>query len=1333
MGSQASESREGRDVSSFLTGKTYSSYEINFENVSITEYLKFISKIGKINFVYDEKDLDFNTTIISDQPASMASILSALVQTLRMHGLDIIANGNTMTVIQKGEPHIGTVVTDRDPLKKGQIPPIVTWVYKIKNANPQHIGRLIKPLLSDESILEVSEATRYMVVTDLLLNIEEIKKLLLTLDSTDSPLDVHPFTSRYSEPSKLVPILTEIMTPISKGNPFILVPQDGRSKLFIISTPELVKQAVGILSSLDDSPSLHAIGPITSKNILLYQIKNKPMKSIASAIEKITSDISEYEKTPMGVLVALNTMRYIPESHCVLFIGLPEYLAEVDTILSHIDVPMSKEESNLIHSTIFVYKIKHAKPNILMNSLIKITKKLESSPFPNSALIQTLKSAKLVKESGSIMFDGSPTSITKMQQILPVFDTPQKHTRSVSDFYIYKPLHHTGSDVNTELQSIAEGLKASGLDDPSFINTLLSGRWIPAANVLVFSGSTENIEKLHSILPSIDTPQLKKINEEEEGGDEGDNFMIYSLKFANGSMILKQLQEVQHDLAAAHKDKSEEKEFKDVNKALKSAKWLSSTNSLLIIAHPKTLVQIKALLDKFDVRSNMSAKSFFFLYEPKHLSPKALKEDVLNALSKMRKSGLDDYELLDALQTVSLVSDENALLFTGSEKAVAKLKNILPSLDVVNPAKTTDFFIYSPIFVTAELLHKEIKKLALDMERSDFADPVLIRSLMSLKLIQEGNSLFFTTNSANLPKIKELLKSIDSKHFSDNNSLKDQSVFILYNTKHVSGADLIEYLKNVAEDLDSLGSKDKVMIRSIKKLRLVGHSNTIIITGSRPVVEEIKALAEKFDTQSFVKKEIERITSGYVLYTPKYQKGRHLIDLMRNFESKLHNSGFQQTSLFDVIEHLKWMGDANTVIVSGHEDATKQVMALLERFDIPTTDDSELEFMTYKVQFHSGDELLTALKQIGLDFANSTSVTNKAFLEAVNRLQYIAVTNSLISTGTEEALARLNHLIQKIDIPLRQVFVEILIIETEASNQLDFGLRWGSQGKYRDKFAYSTGLNPISTTDHEDGLKDFQTKLQTLTGSTTPTGDFFPLATGYDLGVMGDIILHKGQSYFALGSLFNSLQSTDDTTIVMNQKIIAQDNKNSTFFVGQNIPYTGSFVTNDGAARVTTANLEYRDVGINLSITPTITNGDIITLAIEQEMSEVMGQAGDSSSSNSDVVTGIQTSKNTTSTVVSVPNKSFLVLSGQINNSVDEQTTSIPCLGALPFVGAFFSDVNKTRVHDNIIIFIRPQIIETFNDYKEITEHQEDLHRSDSGNPEAFDAGLELLKTADDY
>jgi len=77
----------------------------------------------------------------------------------------------------------------------------------------------------------------------------------------------------------------------------------------------------------------------------------------------------------------------------------------------------------------------------------------------------------------------------------------------------------------------------------------------------------------------------------------------------------------------------------------------------------------------------------------------------------------------------------------------------------------------------------------------------------------------------------------------------------------------------------------------------------------------------------------------------------------------------------------------------------------------------------------------------------------------------------------------------------------------------------------------------------------------------------------------------------------------------------------------------------------------------------------------------------------------------------------------------------IPCLGGLPLVGALFSKSGDTISNSNIVIFIRPHIINSVEDMRRITTKEEDYFRDQVGTPfleRNFDEGMELIKTVDD-
>jgi type III secretion protein C len=300
------------------------------------------------------------------------------------------------------------------------------------------------------------------------------------------------------------------------------------------------------------------------------------------------------------------------------------------------------------------------------------------------------------------------------------------------------------------------------------------------------------------------------------------------------------------------------------------------------------------------------------------------------------------------------------------------------------------------------------------------------------------------------------------------------------------------------------------------------------------------------------------------------------------------------------------------------------------------------------------------------------------------------------------------------------VFIEVLVIETDVRKSMDFGLQWAAGGQLTSRLGFGGG----NFAPGSDSAHGFASAMKGINATNTPTGlDQIPLLPGFDLGVIGDMITHKGKSYFSLGSLVSALQLDKNSTIVLNQKIITQDNKNSTIFVGDNIPFTGSIVQTVGQSQQTTANVEYRDVGVSLSITPRLGEGDVITLNLNEEITEAVGPDLMNSTSQ---VNGIRTTKTNMATHVHVPDKHFLVLSGMIRNTKAQHKAGLPCLGGLPGIGAAFSRTQRNDEKRNVVIFVRPHIIHSVRDYQRITSEQETQSRKQSSN-EAIDEALETM------
>ncbi len=422
--------------------------------------------------------------------------------------------------------------------------------------------------------------------------------------------------------------------------------------------------------------------------------------------------------------------------------------------------------------------------------------------------------------------------------------------------------------------------------------------------------------------------------------------------------------------------------------------------------------------------------------------------------------------------------------------------------------------------------------------------------------------------------------------------------------------------------------------------------------------------------------------------------------LLKALISLLEAKGFHLSKDHDcfVIQKLK-AGEKKEALLQEKKIEIPPLLAMpIPALEIPS---DPLEFNIYKVKYHQGSEIEAAVKKIAMEESQNKEFSQK-LLKGIQSIQWLKTTNSLLFSADPTISGQIRRLVESLDVPLRQVFIEVLVVETDAKKSADFGLEWGASGMIDNRVRFATGNTKGSNSSFSQGMG-------------APLGlSQIPLVGGFDMGVIGDIIMHKGKSYLTLGSLVSALESDTHSTIVLNQKIITQDNKNSTIFVGDNIPFTGSVVQTVGQSQQTTANVEYRDVGVKLSITPMLGENNIITLDINQEITESLDDFLPNSASS---VNGIRTTKTNMVTHVHVPDQNFLVLSGMIRNSQLRHQTGIPCLGGLPLIGAAFSHKRDKDEKRNIIIFVRPRIINSFDEYQKITEGQQALSEQATPSP----------------
>ena len=364
--------------------------------------------------------------------------------------------------------------------------------------------------------------------------------------------------------------------------------------------------------------------------------------------------------------------------------------------------------------------------------------------------------------------------------------------------------------------------------------------------------------------------------------------------------------------------------------------------------------------------------------------------------------------------------------------------------------------------------------------------------------------------------------------------------------------------------------------------------------------------------------------------------------------------------------------------------------------DLPVGHIDRTRFYIHKLQYRRGGDIVNALQQIGSSL-QSEGAANKDLAFAIQNTQWLETSNSLVITGTESSILKVKELIDELDIPLRQVFIEMLILQTTVDDSLEYGVDFGTR---------SGGGNTATSQAFLGGASSLVGALDTAGVGLIPTAASMARVPGFNMGIIGQRITHNGTQFASLGALVRTLHARSHVNIVMNPKIITEDNKPAEIFVGINTPFqTQSIANNEGS--IITTNVEFRDVGTTLKVTPLIGAGDIITLEIHEEVSSIAPNSVDGGGI-APTTTTPTTTINRTTTFVHVPDKHFVIISGMLNDSKERRRNQLPCLGGIPILGAAVSDKINRDSKLNLMIFIRPQIIDTEEQFRTLTRRQQD-------------------------
>lgn len=465
--------------------------------------------------------------------------------------------------------------------------------------------------------------------------------------------------------------------------------------------------------------------------------------------------------------------------------------------------------------------------------------------------------------------------------------------------------------------------------------------------------------------------------------------------------------------------------------------------------------------------------------------------------------------------------------------------------------------------------------------------------------------------------------------------------------------------------------------------------NLLILSGSEALLTSMIDLISIFDVDWLAGKSISLFPLRYV----------EPATLVRELEVALDG---QAGELFDGVVRLIPIERVNGILVVSTTKAYMNELALwIKRLDI-SNDKAEKRLYVYHLQNTKAVDIASILTSI-FEEKQSEGKTQKPVAQVLPTDQPVTLTsngsipttptatqkvssktgivlsgqsdiriiadeisNTLVIMGTSRDYEMVESAIVKLDILPKQVLIEATIVEVLLTGDLNYGVEW---------FFKNGGVGSGKTGQGRLSLG---------------TDGIAAAAPGFSYSIVDGLT--------DIRVVLNALESQTNVQVLSSPSIMVLDNNSASINVGDEIPIPSRQSSSNVDPTAPTVNeIQYRNTGISLSVSPRINAGGLVTLEVSQEVSDAVS----TTSSGLDAPT-IQ--QRTIESTVAIQSGQSVILGGLIRDKREDSKSGVPLLSRIPLLGGLFSQSGNSDRRTELLVILTPRVIANSSQARAITD-----------------------------
>lgn len=505
----------------------------------------------------------------------------------------------------------------------------------------------------------------------------------------------------------------------------------------------------------------------------------------------------------------------------------------------------------------------------------------------------------------------------------------------------------------------------------------------------------------------------------------------------------------------------------------------------------------------------------------------------------------------------------------------------------------------------------------------------------------------------------------------------DVTLIVQQNEMKQQGRDLDQ---QVAIDSQELLTK-VIMIKNIPALDLVpilrplvakyGHlagvksANALIISDHANNINRMEQIIDRLDRSGNEELEVIQLKEAWV---------GNVVTMLQSLDPAKVAQGTGSNANENTAGSIRVVADerSNRLIIKGEKSARQRIRKLIEELDQPSYFGGSTKVI--RLQYADAKKLEELIKNLVVETASGDKDNQAKGTTGIHADEDL---NALVIRAEPSLMKEIEELVNALDVRRAQVLIESAIVEVTGDVNDALGFQWAAGDV--DK--------PVGGTNFSEA----GSSLGTIAGSVISGNPASALSNGLTMGAYKE---RNGKPSFGL--IMQAITTNTLANMLSTPSIMTLDNQEAEIIVGQNVPFrTGSTTSSTNTNPFTTITRE--DVGITLKVKPHIHDGEAIRLEVEATAESVVEK---SIAGSSDLITN----KRSVKTMILADNEETIVLGGLMRDETMESESRVPYLGRIPVIGWLFKSKSTQQVKSNLLIFLRPTIVNTSGLAKDVSK-----------------------------